>query len=159
MAERPSLFFDPDLHPDDTLNSFIDFVQDFEHRYDAAYPDPPKVSLDAAISRWKISNDNAVPTLEQYDSIVDGWKGKDMVAKFLGIYSSRRLRSDWVVAEPDEDVRKKATWKEFVTKLEEYYKPTQNLPLKNFQFRSLSQEKDETFTAFCNRVERDSKHC
>ena len=60
-----------------------------------------------------------------------------------------------MIAEPNEA----HTWNEFVRKLEEYYKPTENLPLKKIQFRSLSQEKDEAFTAFCNKVKRDAKHC
>ena len=38
------LYFDPDLHPDDTLMAFNEFVQDFELRYDAKYTDPSKVS-------------------------------------------------------------------------------------------------------------------
>ena len=42
------LYFDPDLHPDDTHKSFVDFVKRFELRYDATYPDPPKTSLDAS---------------------------------------------------------------------------------------------------------------
>ena len=43
--------------------------------------------------------------------------------------------------------------------MQDYYTPTENLTLKNFQFRSLSQERDEAFPSFCNRVEKYSKHC
>ena len=51
---RPNtLCFDPNIHPDDTLKCFNEFIQSYELRYDAEYPDPPKVSLDAAIERWK----------------------------------------------------------------------------------------------------------
>ena len=156
---KPSLFFDPDHHPDDTLKSFVEFIQDFELRYSATYPDPPKVSLDAAINRWKLSNGNSDPSLADYDTLVDDWKGKDMVAKFLGIYSSRRLYSDWMMAEPVESARKVEAWSAFVNKMKGYYKPTENLSLKNFQFRALAQEKDETFPAFCNHVEKEAKHC
>ena len=49
----PSLYFDLDLHPDDTLKAFVEFTQDYELRYNAMYPDPPRVFLDAAIQRWK----------------------------------------------------------------------------------------------------------
>ena len=66
---RPSLFFDPDRHPDDTLKSLVEFVQDFEHRYAATYPDPPKVSLDAAINRWNTINADKTPTLAEYEAI------------------------------------------------------------------------------------------
>ena len=41
----------------------------------------------------------------------------------------------------------------------DFYKPTENLTLKHFQFRTLSQEKDEAFIAFCNGVEKESRHC
>ena len=81
------------------------------------------------------------------------------MAKFLGIYSSRRLYSDWTMAESTEASRKTATWDVFKAKMQEYYKPTENLTLKNFQFRALAQEKDEAFIAFCNRVEKEAKHC
>ena len=58
MADsRASPFFDPDNHPDDTLKSFAEFAEDFELRYAASYPGPPKVSLDSAIQRWKLIND------------------------------------------------------------------------------------------------------
>ena len=38
-----TLYFDPDLHPDDTLRAFDEFIQSFELCYDAQYPDPGKV--------------------------------------------------------------------------------------------------------------------
>jgi len=47
------LFFDPDEHPDQTLKAFEEFILDFSLRYEALYPDPPKVSLESAIQRWK----------------------------------------------------------------------------------------------------------
>ena len=72
MAEaRNSLIFDPDLHPDDTLKAFNEFIQTFQLRYDATYPDPPKVSIDVAMERWLLSQEreNVKPTLAQYDEI------------------------------------------------------------------------------------------
>ena len=154
-----SLHFDPDCHPDDTLKAFNEFIIDFELRYAANYPDPPKVSLEAALSRWKVENEDTKVSPDQYDTIVDSWKSKDKVAKFLGLFSSRRLYSDWVMAVPNDGERKSAGFEIFVKKLQAYYKPTENLTLKNFQFRALSQEKSETFIAFCNRVEKEAKHC
>ena len=44
-----SLFFDPDGHPEGTLKAFTEFTKQFELRYNAQYPDVPRVSLDAAI--------------------------------------------------------------------------------------------------------------
>ena len=98
----------------------------------------------------------ANPSMDEYDSIVEEWKSKDMVAKFLGIYSSRRLYSDWVAAAPVEATRKAATWTIFKAMMQEYYRLTENLTLKNFQFHSLSQGKDETFIAYFNCVEKEA---
>ena len=124
------LYFDPDLHPDDTLMAFNEFVQDFELRYDAKYTDPSKVSLEAAVERWKIMHAGQVITVEEYDRIANELRSKDRVAKFLGIYSLRRLFSDWKVAEPDEALRKRSTWDDFVKKIQGFYKPTENLHLE-----------------------------
>ena len=39
-----TLFFDPTKHPDDSLKAFTEFVQIFDLRYAAQFPDLPKVS-------------------------------------------------------------------------------------------------------------------
>jgi len=64
-----------------------------------------------------------------------------------------------MAAEPNEQARKGVTWETFQTKMKEFYKPTENSTLTNFHFRQLIQNKDETFTAFANRVEAEAKHC
>ena len=158
-SKSSALFFDPDIHPDDTIKAFEEFLIDFNLRYEASYPDPPKVALDAAMKRWELTNVDKKPTLEQYDAIVNSWKSKDKVAKFLGMYSSRRLYSDWIAALPSESERKNADWNTFVQALRAFYKPTENLTLKHYQFRLINQEKTESFIAFCNRVEKEAKHC
>jgi len=43
--------------------------------------------------------------------------------------------------------------------MQNYYKPTDNPTLKNYHFRSLCQNTNETFPAFCNRVLNEAKHC
>ena len=159
-----NLIFNPEDHPSDTLKAFDEFKTLFEFRYDAEFPDPPKVSMDAAIERWKYAHTtpevpNPKPTLEQYDAISSDWKQKDMVAKFIGLFSSQRLIEDWKAAEPDPNLRKGAVWKDFIEKLCTYYKPTDNPVLVNFQFRSLTQQNSESFHGFCNRVEKESKTC
>lgn len=160
MSENKlSLCFDPDLHPDDTLRAFNDFIQTFQLRYDASYPDPPKVSMDSAMERWKIMNDDKKPTINDYDDIKAEWQAKDKVAKFLGLYSSKRMFSDWQLAEPDEIERKRAPWGDFVDKMKTFYAPTENLTLKHFQFRQLCQERNESFSAFALRIEQEAKHC
>lgn len=167
MAEpryTQQLYFDPDEHPEDTLKSFEEFCQVFELRYEAQYPDPPKVSMDAAIRRWKVEyateeSPDPRPTLPQYDTIRDTWQSKDKVAKLLGMFSSNRLYTDWKMAEPNERSRKEASWDEFRDKIKIYYKPTENPTLMNFHFRALNQENNETFPSFCNRVMKEAKHC
>ena len=159
MASGNTLHFDPDLHPDDTLKAFNEFIQSFYLRYEAQYPDPPKVSIDAAIERWKLANEEAKPTLEQYDTLRNEWRSKDRVAKFLGMFSSRRMYADWQVAEPDVTKRAQATWEYFVAQIQAYYKPTENLTLKNHKFRTLTQATQEAFPAFCNRVYKEAQHC
>ena len=153
------VFFDPDCHPDNTLKAFNEFVIDFNLRYAATYPDPPKVSLDAALARFKLEKKATEVSPDQYDVIVDAWKEKDKVAKLLGLYSSRRFYNDWMVAAPVEAERKAANFDILVQKMRKYYAPTENLTLKNYQFRALAQEKSETFIAFCNRVEKEANHC
>ena len=153
------IYFDPDLHTEDTLKAFNEYAQLFELRYAATYPDPPKVSMDSAIQRWKIQNGNQEPTIQQFDEIRDNWREKDRTAKCLGLHSSPRLYSDWKVAEPDSTIREASPWKEFVKKIQLYYKPTENMTLKNFKFRDLTQQSNESLQAFCNRVGKEAIHC
>ena len=84
---------------------------------------------------------------------------KDRVAKCLGIYSASRLYSDWKITEPDDATRKGALWNDFIMKMQLYYKPTENMTLKNFQFRELSQQNNESLQTFCNQVYKEAKHC
>ena len=67
--------------------------------------------------------------------------------------------ADWKVAEPDDSKRAKVTWKYFVTTMQQHYKPTENLTLKNHHFRSLAQDAHESFPTFCNRVYKTAQHC
>ena len=158
------LCFDPDAHPTDTLKSFLEFCRIYELRYDAQFPDPPKTSLDAAIQRWVVANateenTNPRPTLDQYDEIRETWRSKDKVAKLIGMFSTPRLSSDWEAAEESERNRKKALWTEFKQAMCQYYAPTENSTLMNYKFRGLSQNSEETFPAFCNRVEKEARLC
>ena len=159
MSSKTQLVFDPDLHPDDTLKQFNQFIKRFELRYNAQYPDPPRVSMEAAIERWKYANEDTKPSLSQYDEIRDKWISKDKVTKFLGMFSTERLHEDWLSAEPDEDARKHTTWENFTATLQKFYLPTENNTLKHYQFRSISQNNEESFTSFCNRIEKEAKNC
>ena len=115
MAESRAqeLDFDLDHHPNDLLEAFIKFVQDFEMRYDAKFPDPSKVSLGSPIERWKLLNEDKKPSLVEYAKIVEEWKSEDKVAKFFGIYSSQRMYIDWKAAELADTNRKGTGWEHF----------------------------------------------
>ncbi|ESP05193.1 hypothetical protein LOTGIDRAFT_152003 [Lottia gigantea] len=157
-------YFDPEKHPKDTLKAFTQFVICFELRYDAQYPDPPKVSLDAALERWKIQNTTAEdrdpkPNILQYDTVRNAWRSRDRVAKLLGMFTSNRFYADWLITEPDEQIRKDIDWDDFLTKMRRFYKGSDNETVQNFHFRDISQEPDETFPGFCNKVKREAKHC
>ena len=120
--------------------------------------------MDVAITRWKFSHATAEdtdpkPTIDDYDSLHNNWRSKDKVTKFLGLFSSKRFHTDWRAAVPDENQRDTSSWTDFVTSIHAYYKPTENATLKNFHFRELCRHTDETFTAFCNRVELEASHC
>ena len=72
------MFFNPDKHPEDTLKAFDEFTQAFELRYEAQFPDPPKVSMNAAIESWKFAhttteNPNPKSNLAKYDEIREEW--------------------------------------------------------------------------------------
>ena len=63
------------LYLEYTLHAYTEFVQHFELRDIAQYPDPPKASLDAAIQRWKLTNatpdnEDVKSNLGQYDTII-----------------------------------------------------------------------------------------
>ena len=132
------LCFDPNEHPENRLKPFQEFLC-FQLWYIDLYPGPPKVSLDEAIECWKISqaapeNPSSKPNLEQFDEICEDTKSRDKNAKFLGMYSSSRLYTDWCMAVPTEKARKYVKWNKVVTIVTQYYKPTESIALKHFQF-------------------------
>ena len=158
------LYFDPDDHPGDTLKAFEEFIGLFELRYEAQFPEPPRVSMDAALQRWAFTKATVEvprpqPTIAEYDEIRAEWRSKDKVAKLLGMYSSKRFHEDWRAAKPEVNDGRVADWNLFVDSMRKYYKPTENTTLKNFQFRALTQLPQESFSAFCNRVHKEAQHC
>ena len=80
------------------------------------------------------------------------------MSKFLRIYSSKTLYTDRCMAALEQKTRKNAQWKDFVETMSAFYKPTENITLKHFHFRSNIQKDGETFIAFCNRVLLEAKH-
>ena len=80
----PSLQFDPDKHPHATLKAFNDFVEQYEFRYEAQYPEPPKNILESAILRWKSEHENTEPTTAEQIAVRDAVISLDKVRKLLG---------------------------------------------------------------------------
>ena len=73
------LFFNPDDHPENILKAFQEFIQHFQLCYDALYPDPPKLSLEAVTERWNImeatpENPSPKSNLEQFDNLCETLK-------------------------------------------------------------------------------------
>ena len=147
---RLRLFFDPDDHPENTLKAFQEFIQRFELRYDGY---PPKISLEAAIERWKILEatlENPSPkanlifanTLKhttKYEIFWESIHQGDYTRTGVWLHQRRKrgkMHSGKIL---------------FITN-SAYYKPTENLTLKHFHFRSNIQKYSETFIAFYNRV-------
>ena len=158
------IFFDPDQQTKDTLKTFKSFCTRFQLRYEAQFPDPPKTAMDSAIQRWVLEhttteNPKPVCSVVQYDRMKNEWKERDKVKKVLGMFSSPRTYADWETALPDEQHRNNATWTEFKAAMEVFYRPTENATLNNFQFRSLTQQTNESFLTFCNRVGKEADTC
>ena len=62
------------MNIESTLKAFNDYVELFELRYNAQFPDPQNGLVGFCTQRWKIVNEmernpNPRPTLDQYDKI------------------------------------------------------------------------------------------
>ena len=155
----PKLQFDPDKYPHSTLKAFNEFIEQYEFRYDAQYPEVPKHVLDNAVEKWKSENDNAaVIPIATKETLKADIRSRDKVRKLLGFFATLRLQQDWKAAEPVE-ANRNCTWKHFVDQMQAYYKPTENSTLGNYEFRQLHQNRGEAFHAFCNRIEKEGKTC
>ena len=58
-----------------------------------------------------------------------------------------------------EENKENAQWKDFVDAMSAYYKPTESITLKHFQFWSNIQKDGETFITCCNHALLEAKHC
>ena len=69
-----SLFFDPNEYPENTLKAFNDYVELFELRYNAQFPDAQNGLVGFCTQKMEDvnameRNPNPPPTLDQYDKI------------------------------------------------------------------------------------------
>ena len=107
-----TLLFDPDLHPHTTLKAFNEFVDQYEFRYNAQYPQPPKALKEDAIADWKAAHEGNDPNAAQTKTIVASLKSRDKVQKLLGFFSTVRFQQDWKAAEPNPALRE-CDWETF----------------------------------------------
>ena len=47
-----NLQFNPDRFLHATLKAFSEFIEQYEFRYEAQYPEPPKHAIEACITKW-----------------------------------------------------------------------------------------------------------
>ena len=80
-----SLHFDPDKHTHCVLKAFNEFVEQYEFRYKAQYPFPPKHAIDNEISVWKSDHEDANPNPAKK------------------AYTPIRLQQDWKAARTDAE--------------------------------------------------------
>ena len=154
----PNLQFNLDRFPRATLKAFNEFIEQYEFRYKAQNLEPLRHAIEACIANWTATTKKE-PTYSDMEFIKNTWISKDKVKKLLGFFATARLIQDWKAAEPNEVLSRDCTWDYFLQKLRSYYKPTENPIIRNFEFRQLVQAKNETFSAFCNRVEAAGKTC
>ena len=125
----PSLQFDPDKYPHATLKAFNDFIEQF-----AQYPEPSKAAVDNAIAKWKASNSDRELSEKDIETVCNEWISKDKVRNLLGFFSSLRLQQDWKAAESNPEILKNAERDYFIERMRQYYKPTENQIIQNFEF-------------------------
>ena len=150
-----TLQFNPDDHPYTTLKAFNEFIEQYEFRYDAQFPEVQKNMLTSAIEKFKTENADADPDFNEKQTLKNAVKSKDKVRKLLGFFATYRLQQDWKAAVPITANRDGSTWENFVETMRTYYKPTENSTLRNYEFRHLTQKSGESFSAFCNRIEKE----
>ena len=140
------------------MKAFNEFIEQYQFRFEAQYPEPPKHAIEACITKWTATTKKE-PADANIEFIKNRWISKDKVRKLLGFFAKARLIQDWKAAEPNELLSRDCTWDHFLKKLRSYYKPTENPIIRNFEFRQLVQVKNETFSPFCNRVKAAWKTC
>ena len=129
--------FDPNAHPGEVYDAFVEFVDAFAYEYEAICKDPPAGLDETQKTAW-----------------IDQNKRK----QFLGRFASRNLQRDFEDSVP-KDERSTISFDDTVKKLKERYKPTRNVTLANYQFHKLAQREVEMYDAFVNRVKHEANNC
>ena len=104
------------------MKAFNKFIEQYEFRYEAQHPEPPKHAIEACITKWTATTKKE-PAHTDIEFIKKMWILKDKVKKLLGFYATTRLIQNWKAAEPNEVLLRDCTWDHFLKKLQSYYKP------------------------------------
>ena len=82
-----NLQFNPDKYPHATLKAFNEFIEQYEFRYIAQYPVPPKNAVDNEVEKWKANHRNEEISNDTIETIHKEWVSKDKVRKLLHFFS------------------------------------------------------------------------
>ena len=116
--------------------------------------------MGAAIKRQEVTTQDQNLDMNHYNNIRIEWIQKDMITKFIDIFSAPKMFDvQCTVISNKQEKEKKATWQNFVDVMQNYNKLTKNLTLKNYQFCSITKGISESFVVFCNKVEKETQHC
>ena len=74
-------YFNSDLYADNTLKKFNEFIQ-------AQHQNPSKLLMDAAIKRRELTTQDKKLDMNHYNNIRTEWIQKDMITKFIDIFSA-----------------------------------------------------------------------
>ena len=135
MASTQFRKFDPNDHPGNVYDGFIDFIDSFAYEYDAIAKAAPAGTQDTA-----------------------AWTQQDKRKQLLGRFASRAFQRDYEDVTTETE-RSTLTFDAMVTKLKERYKPSQNTTLNNYNFHRLKQQPLESFDAWVNRVKHEANSC
>ena len=142
MSEDPHEFthahkFDPENHKGNLLESFNEFVKEFQYSYEARAKQPPDDLNAAARRRWVETNKRRM---------------------FLGKFSTRNLQKHLEEISTEAE-RSEMTFTELCNRLRERFQLSSNTTLANFNFRKTVQASDETFDHFVMRVRDAAAGC
>ena len=79
----PNLQFNQDRFPHTTLKAFNEFIEQYEFRYEAQYPEPPKHAIEACITKWTATTKRE-PTYTDMEFIKNTRISKGKIKSFLG---------------------------------------------------------------------------
>ena len=86
------------------------------------------------------------------------WISRDAVVKFLCIFYPLKCMKTGMQHYQMKKLGRRQN-EELIKTIQEYYYPTKNLTLKNYQFCSITQGINASFAALCNRTLKEAKHC